>query len=344
MPRNSAFQALRGLAALAVLAEHTLYFASITSQTGYQGVFKLPILGAFGVYVFFCLSGYLMGAAYEKGLDKSFLAKRFLRIYPPLWVAIGLSLLLAAFQSRVWTFDWFAALLIPWPTYGDTFDIPYWTLVYEVVFYSCVYALMFIRQWPIARSMPVVWVAIIAIVHVAYGYFNHVHPGYAILLSPMNNAFVAGFVCGAARLKLPERFPVSLASVLVVALFGAQIGLLGIEPLVASYCGAAGGLLAVLAAASRGEAPRLLSRLGDASYGIYLIHFMLLFTGMNWFAATFPKPPAFVSVPVLFAFALGGGWVFGALEHKAHAVLSARVFRRPGVAETPAQTGPARPD
>lgn len=48
-----------------------------------------------GVVILFCISGFLMAASLEKGADRiSFAKKRFLRIYPGLWVNIVLTALL----------------------------------------------------------------------------------------------------------------------------------------------------------------------------------------------------------------------------------------------------------
>ncbi len=77
----------RGIAALAVIAEH-LYEARSPwfytfSQTGFS-------LGAFGVTLFFLVSGFIIPVSIEKAGLKRFWIARVFRLYPLYWLSLGL--------------------------------------------------------------------------------------------------------------------------------------------------------------------------------------------------------------------------------------------------------------
>lgn len=84
MYRTNNFDCLRLVAAFAVLASH------ISPIHG--SVARLGVLGAFGVFVFFSISGYLVSASWERDPSLGrFVARRVLRILPALVAAIALA-------------------------------------------------------------------------------------------------------------------------------------------------------------------------------------------------------------------------------------------------------------
>ncbi len=140
-PRNAALDGIRGVAIIAVIASHYV-------PGGFKG-------GAFGVLVFFVLSGYLITTLLLKEYDVTdrirlgaFYARRALRLLPALYVFLLLSLALTflfgtelhmdrdgavvgAVLSFFYVFNWadFAGLGIP---HSMT---PLWTLSVEEQFY-----------------------------------------------------------------------------------------------------------------------------------------------------------------------------------------------------------------
>src|SRR5262250_2385830 len=93
-PRQNNFDALRLLAAISVIFSHSFLIAEGTQNnewlillTGNQA-----ILGLCGVFVFFAISGFLVTQSFEQTGDPwRVLAKRALRIFPGLVVALLLS-------------------------------------------------------------------------------------------------------------------------------------------------------------------------------------------------------------------------------------------------------------
>ena len=91
MPRNNNFDAVRLVAAIAVIFSHSFLIAEGTQAhepliwlTG-----KQCILGLVGVFIFFAISGYLVTQSYEEtDSPVRFLVKRALRIWPGLFVVL----------------------------------------------------------------------------------------------------------------------------------------------------------------------------------------------------------------------------------------------------------------
>jgi peptidoglycan/LPS O-acetylase OafA/YrhL len=93
-PRDNNFDALRLLAAVSVMFSHAFLIAEGTQR--HEPLIVLTrnqsILGLCGVFVFFAISGFLVTQSFEQTVDPlRFLAKRALRIFPGLFVALLLS-------------------------------------------------------------------------------------------------------------------------------------------------------------------------------------------------------------------------------------------------------------
>ncbi|MEN3316529.1 MAG: hypothetical protein V7605_2763 [Acidimicrobiaceae bacterium] len=161
-------QALRGLACLIVVVEHLGhdYFATpgVVSLLAFTPpdkrlVIPSPALqtsvfgwldkvhlwpGAFGVALFFLISGFVIPFSLERNTIGGFFIRRFFRLYPTLWTAIGITLAVLAVQA------WFLGAAFPY--HGDTIassgglvgvylgkawvDPVYWTLAIEEIFYA----------------------------------------------------------------------------------------------------------------------------------------------------------------------------------------------------------------
>ncbi len=121
-------QALRGLAALLVVAEHIRFLAC----------------GAFGVDIFFCISGFMMMLSTRKSTEH-FLGKRLLRVLPFYWLmTIGSFLLMylfpQMFQASQASLDKLvkSLLCIPFDMGGGVLQPLFrigWTVNCEILFY-----------------------------------------------------------------------------------------------------------------------------------------------------------------------------------------------------------------
>jgi exopolysaccharide production protein ExoZ len=311
-------QALRAFAAIIVVLEHCLYRGSILAHV--QPPPPSP-LGAIGVQLFFVLSGLLMGRILLRGYDPLFLAARALRIFPPYWAAVLVGAFLCAAAGAPWTFDWKAFLLVPSTKVNDSFNIPYWTLIYEVCFYCLVYLLIMIRATrDQVNVVALSWASAIVIYFYCFGYFSHVLPGAWISVSTMNLLFIVGFLCGVNKISLPAALPRPLLWLLPIVLWTTGDAFAFPEGRLVTLVLQAGaaGVVVLLMAQPTMRIPRALVSLGNASYGVYLIHFIVI-ERMAWAAGFFGfSGSRWLAVALLFFATLPFAVVFGVLEHALH--------------------------
>ncbi|MFI5781329.1 acyltransferase family protein [Nocardia sp. NPDC051570] len=168
--------ALRGLAALAVVIQH----CSIGLWPGFQrfsaGIFE-P--GQFGVFVFFLVSGFIIPTSLERGRSLgAFWVGRFFRLYPLFWAcliaamimyAVGRYPLSSSFLTNpVWNLATNATMTHLFLFASQREDLVVgiaWTLTYELVFYMFV-SLLFLGRF-LPRSVPVAVLALSAMVPLA---------------------------------------------------------------------------------------------------------------------------------------------------------------------------------
>lgn len=117
-------------------------------------------------------------------------------------MAIALSALVMFMLGREWKFTVYPLTLLPASEFNETYAVPYWTLVYEMVFYAIIYACIVLRrsrrQIAILLTM---WAGIIALacqigVHAFPSDREAMLVGKWILLSPANFEFIAGALYG----------------------------------------------------------------------------------------------------------------------------------------------------
>lgn len=133
--------ALRGIGAVAVVAEHSLPWMMPVAYPRF-----LPLhLGLYGVMVFFLVSGYIIPASLERHGDvRRFWIGRFFRLYPLYLVVITVVLAVSWWMPiregvrREWsTVPAHVTMLLDTVQHGGLVDTM-WTLSYEMVFYLLV--------------------------------------------------------------------------------------------------------------------------------------------------------------------------------------------------------------
>ncbi len=164
----------RGLACLMVVVHHSTSAAARESVFGFE-----PDLGAVGVHMFFCISGYCITAAVAAARKRKeslagFMKRRMRRIYPPYWVACAcvwatlssftfldtpnaeIVSFWQVFGNFTLTETWRALLVGPPPEFIMS---QAWTLCYEEQFYLvCGLLLLAPSRWylPVACALCVV--------------------------------------------------------------------------------------------------------------------------------------------------------------------------------------------
>jgi len=149
-------QALRFFAAFSVVILHTSYYLL---HNGNRSEAFLNLLGdrAFGyaVFLFFTISGFVLTPAVERSTLASFLARRWLRLYPAFWLAVCLAmpLHLASFGTPL-VLDWRTLTLLPFGVISYPLGVE-WSLIYEVFFYAVLAAISLLRSRRLIRCL--VW-------------------------------------------------------------------------------------------------------------------------------------------------------------------------------------------
>jgi peptidoglycan/LPS O-acetylase OafA/YrhL len=145
--REAWLDALRGIAALAVVFDH-LTQATLRGTRPY--VYEWIEPGRYGVYVFFLISGYIVPASLEhKGSIRAFWISRLFRLYPMYLVAMALVLVLGSVGQvslRGAGQDPVNSVFAQFLMMGDVLDGPnvpnvVWSLTYEMTFYLLLTAL-----------------------------------------------------------------------------------------------------------------------------------------------------------------------------------------------------------
>jgi peptidoglycan/LPS O-acetylase OafA/YrhL len=292
--RFDSLQAGRGLAALMVVLCHIGSF--VGKEPGLWGreiVFRWLGPGKYGVDFFFILSGVVIFLAHWTELGNpakipSFLWKRFRRIYPIYWVFLVPTILK---QFKVVDNDTIhhhhdkfvilsSFLLVHIHSIGYNM-MPSWTLFHEVLFYLFFCVLLLRKE--LGAVLFFLWFA------ASFFFFSpqavSADPAtyLQVLFSPLHLLFGFGMLVG--WILHNRRAPAQLW--LLVSGLGIFFGALVFDALNppgsawVRILGGAGLALAVLTGAERESlqklhVPRALVFLGDASYSIYLVHFMVV--------------------------------------------------------------------
>ncbi len=284
-------QAVRAVAALAVLVSHLYAFEASTAFAP-----ALPALltyGFAGVDLFFAVSGFVMvlvtrgrfGRPREAG---AFLFSRAWRIYPPYWLFTAIAILgvlaLGETAARFAESPLLPSLTL-WPM---TPSLPLlqigWTLTHELYFYLVFTLFLFAPQ----RALPFllcVWAALIPLAWLAG--VADVNAVTWLVFSPLTLEFILGAFAGLLVVSGRRRFG---WAALALGAAGFVLGSLWLGPPEPESFNdfwrraAAYGLpcaLVVYGAVcveidERRRAPDFMVALGDWSYSLYLLHFLVL--------------------------------------------------------------------
>lgn len=283
-------QALRGVAALAVVVHH-----AIEQSDGAAGRFSpdwFTTVGAAGVDLFFVISGFIMlWTSFPQGREPlrpgAFLLRRITRIMPLYWLACLAMLSLAAagfLKSHHYGAATVARSLLLLP--GSGVIGVAWTLVFEMWFYALFAALLPLRsRMAMALGVP-------ALLLMAAGLAIMLPPGPTreLLQSPLPLEFCLGLWAAMVAPRLLQwdwpRMAIGALCAMAVAAMAAAAWLVphpDTHGLTHGPRALAWGIpaLALVVAVlplrqAQGAVARALVRLGDASYALYLSHVFVM--------------------------------------------------------------------
>jgi len=263
-------QFLRFVAAFLVVLDHSEYLYGV-SRGSNPTLTYLFGLGAIGVHIFFVISGFIMvytSFGPRPLTPTTFLARRFLRIYPIYWVYAALYVV--AYQKSFSLVPMLGAAALA-PGYSSSIIGQGWTLTYEVFFYLCFAASM---------TLGMIW-SVVALT-VAFVALTMAHPlagsnvALGVITNPILMEFVLGAWIGVALLteRLPTRSTWLLPLSLLLILVEAAVGYKRLPSLLMWGIPSAMLLAGIVAVEIQGV-PRWIKRvsfLGDSSYSLYLLH------------------------------------------------------------------------
>lgn len=275
-------QLLRAVAALLVCMHHTKpHYVSIGGQN--ELLIKFSEYGFIGVDIFFVISGFIMVYSTKKlssGINSAttFMKKRFLRIFTAYWPVLIVAILASTyFNIPRWEGINILHSIFLTSTDMTKLAIPVsWSLSYELYFY---FLFTFLILWKYKISFKIILSIFIGLTLCqVFFYSKGIKPPFFV--SPFLCEFFAGCLLGLFYNKI-ESLPVAVICFLVaLSLFylGADANIRnGIWRVV--YYGVASVLLLysfLIFELKNLKTPKAIKIFGDSSYGLYLIHTIIL--------------------------------------------------------------------
>lgn len=286
-------QAFRAVAAIAVIVSHLTFFEE-KYLAGPPITPPVLLFGMLGVDLFFVISGFIITRVGLRQFGRPgkwyhFLGRRFIRIYPIYWFYCLLLLPVFLVSPGMINSSYGPPNLVTSFLLLPDKEIPLlavaWSLVHEVSFYA-VFAVFLLclqrRHLPLALAL---WVAVVVIGRVSLGPCDN-QPWLHVMLHPLTLEFLAGCVVALTVHKLSRGVSIAFATTgLVVMVAGSAIWCATGAPMPDNWprvlvFGTAAALLVAggvgLEQTFTAPVPRVLVRLGDASYSLYLSHSMTI--------------------------------------------------------------------
>jgi peptidoglycan/LPS O-acetylase OafA/YrhL len=288
-PKLLWLQCVRAFAAIYVACYHASGDArdvyGATSAEFASSAFKF---GNFGVELFFVISGFIIAHVHGADIGRpqrliNYVWKRLSRIYPLYWILFfSVVPLYFVFPDagpdfrRQWENIFSCFFLFPLPP-AQVIGVA-WSLVYEMIFYilfGCAIVnrrvgLVIALLWPIG-------ILLHSALMTDFGYYTN------WIFSSRFMGFFVGMAVAWAIPLYGKRKPIALALPLTLVVFFLVPFVLdpggGVQVLVRTVTYLAAGAVVLSAVhldfASRHRAPRFFVRLGDATYSIYLYHWVI---------------------------------------------------------------------
>ncbi|MEH2068462.1 MAG: acyltransferase [Nostoc sp.] len=284
-------QVYRGIAAILVVLCHANHI--LTREFNKNTLLQIFHFGWIGVDFFFVLSGFIIFYIHQYDIGKpnklkSFIVKRFIRIYPLYWIILASKILVSIFTSSKDTISQPGAdeiikafLLIPQDRsiLETNFIGVSWTLSYEIFFY-CLFATLILLNTKICKAVIFIW-----IVGIILSFLNILPIGKNFILMFIFDEHNLEFVLGCLAAYIISKFKFQFKRlliyasifILILSVINTKYGeydVSGISSLIAY--GIPFTFLIIgsvyLEMSSKINVPLILIYIGDASYSIYLTH------------------------------------------------------------------------
>lgn len=211
MAKLLSVQALRGVAALLVVAFHAQGVIGLPQFGGIKPFAGFFEFGHAGVDFFFVLSGFIIFYIHQRELNipqrfNSYLWKRVTRIYPLFLVVMLITALKFVYHGNFNTLDFIKTIfLLPQPALPMLKQS--WTLVHEFIFYLCFSIAFFNTR--LARALLGIWFTAFVI---QKSMDFHLPAGFSadclnVLSSPYNLLFIIGMLVAWLVVRIQVPFP-----------------------------------------------------------------------------------------------------------------------------------------
>lgn len=298
-------QALRAIAANGVLFSH-LFIVEQKYGRGGAVLSADAHLGAFGVDLFFVISGFIMATIARNASWQRFLFDRAMRILPPYWFYTTLALIVSfyvpAYVNSSFEHSpsiWRSYLLIP-DSVGPLLAVG-WTLMHEMYFYFCFALIIFLTGAFRLKitSLLLIWTVAVICLNAVVQLAEIRDPVVAVMTHPLTLEFIFG---AAAGILIQRNCTASAASAFVAGIIIFMIvlswsdGALSLVDgqnwrrviLVGAPCALIVYGLVGIEIKNKQTAPDWLVALGNASYSTYLSHVLVL-SAIGRMLATMPN-------------------------------------------------------
>lgn len=275
----------RGLAATAVVAFHANASAAYIGLASSRWVSPLQL----GVDFFFVLSGFIIFYVHSDDIGRSeraaaYLWKRFVRLFPLLWLVAGGWIVLRTLTVGVPSPDQIGTSLLLYPSLSEPVPVVVWTLRHEMLFYLA-FCIAIIHRWT-GLALFAAWTLAVLVQMALIAAGRPIEGLPSLLLS----SFVLDFVFGAVVAFVSRRgvvaswWPLIVGIALVLLLGWASVAFslerlgtldytspatLFVPLLGASFALCLYGMVCI---ESKVKIPQWAMLLGAASYAIYLVH------------------------------------------------------------------------
>lgn len=189
---TSLTQELKGFAILAIIFGHIGYFLA----TDHRFLFPLSIMSGVGVNLFLFLSGFglTMSNILKKISIGSFYLRRLPKLYIPLWIVVGLFLLVDYFVlHRVYPLEFIRntalGIFLHADIYND-FNSPLWYFTL-ILFYYLIFPIVFSKKYPWISAIGI-YILSIVLIREHFASFDAVDHLYKIHLLSLP----LGILCG----------------------------------------------------------------------------------------------------------------------------------------------------
>lgn len=288
-------QSVRGIAALIVVLGHCISVFPVTGLWNFQ---QLAVNTHAAVIMFFVLSGYVLSISLQKrGLDKrsitQFYIARAFRIFPALWVASAISLLLIAITD-----NYHPTFVTQW--FDNRYKPERYNITFILLSFAGISAFLLPQVWSIAVEifgsliLPLIHKIIRTKIFIFLLLFSTLYVAFEIPAGPYDMvSYVMDFSLGAAIFVHRDTIfskrllknnvhllgPLSFSILLAVKPINHILPLSNGTSHIIETFASAGLLISIIKSrfGCKFLSSENLVRIGDYSYGIYLLHFPMMY-------------------------------------------------------------------